>query len=182
MDLLFSMLFLINLFFPSIVPVYFSIYTYILSGGCRSGYSEWNGNCYVLISVYRSWQDASADCQARGGGWLATITSDAEQNFLFSICTQCWIGYNDLASEGTFVWQVGGNGYTKWGPGEPNDVGGEDCAYGIAGLWNDAPCSTSLPYFCQTCQIGAIPRYGSPVCSPLPSSQPSRQPSRQPSK
>ena len=117
--------------------------------GCLSEYSEWNGNCYWISTETKPWADASADCQSRGGGWLTTITSDAENIYLYSSRQAkggfCFIGYNDIANEGAFVWQVGGNGYTKWNDGEPNSSNGnEDCVvFNFAGLpgWIDDNCS-----------------------------------------
>ena len=35
----------------------------------------------------------------------------------------CWIGYNDIDNEGTFVWDDGSTStYTNWADGEPNDA------------------------------------------------------------
>ena len=57
-----------------------------------------------------------------------------------------WIGLNDFAQEGTFVWSNGDPvTYTNWYPGEPNDfLGMEDgvelnlaAFYGYPNGWND---------------------------------------------
>ena len=48
--------------------------------------------------------------------------------------------------------------YNKFGPGEPNDLGGEDCAEIIPGEsygknwngdWNDNKCSKKKSFICQ---------------------------------
>lgn len=103
------------------------------------------------------WSDASAHAQSLGG-YLATITSEAENIFLTAMTfngqayLESWIGLTDELVEGTFVWLTGEPLiYTNWAPGEPNDyqpAGGED--YGILsppveidinvpGSWNDLP-------------------------------------------
>ena len=64
-----------------------------------------------------------------------------------------WIGFNDLASEGSWVWQNGDDAsYTNWGSGEPNNSGDEDCAHPYdSGAWNDHRCSgLSTGYICET--------------------------------
>ena len=82
------------------------------------------------------------------GGHLVAI-NDAEENSWIrcNVATadgingeDAWIGLNDAASEGTFVWSNGDKAtYTNWGGGEPNDAGGvEDVAQlRTDGRWND---------------------------------------------
>ena len=103
------------------------------------------------------WSDASADAQACGG-YLATITSEAENIFLTSLTLtaqgylESWIGLTDEADEGIFLWVTGEPlVYENWAPGEPNDawpVVGEDYAIlsppveielNVPGSWNDLP-------------------------------------------
>jgi hypothetical protein len=62
-----------------------------------------------------------------------------------------WIGGNDMATEGTFLWEDGTAfadtpGAIQWGPGEPNDSSSqEDCVqlYKSDSEWylNDVPCA-----------------------------------------
>lgn len=68
-----------------------------------------------------------------------------------------WIGLNDRAIEGTYVWD-GDNtkaNYTNWFPGEPNDYSGkEDCVHITAsqyfsGFWNDNYCGQARKYVCE---------------------------------
>lgn len=56
-----------------------------------------------------------------------------------------WIGFNDEAQEGNFVWyDQAPITYTNWAPGEPNNAGNENCTQIYAdGLWNDLSCNTS---------------------------------------
>ena len=63
-----------------------------------------------------------------------------------------WIGVNDIANEGTFVYDSSGTiiVYANWNPGEPSDSGGEDCTEINNGNWNDMPCTYNLPFVCST--------------------------------
>ena len=65
-----------------------------------------------------------------------------------------WIGFNDIANEGAFVWFDGTkSSYTNWRSGEPNNSQytstGEDCTSKIkaSGVWNDVPCHWKLNGF-----------------------------------
>jgi Ca2+-binding RTX toxin-like protein len=107
---------------------------------------SFNNNLYTL-STAGSWTNAQAQAQALGGN-LVAINSAAENQFLLNSFAgsggSFWIGFTDVASEGTFTW-VNGDPvtYTNWAPGEPNnDDGGEDYGEFIAregGVWNDLP-------------------------------------------
>ena len=115
---------------------------------------EWNGHLYRLTSAELNWDEAEAEA-VRLGGHLVTINSAEEQQFLEDTFmsgandrTRYWIGLNDVANEGNFVW-VNGElvTFTNWDLGEPNNnkndehytvvnwnyaVGG-----GIKRTWND---------------------------------------------
>lgn len=68
---------------------------------------------------------------------------------------QFWTGGNDIDVEGQWRWVTSGNPFTftDWGPGEPNDTGGnEDCMLLLSNTgytWNDLPCSTNSLYICE---------------------------------
>ncbi|MBL9141186.1 MAG: hypothetical protein JNK53_04910, partial [Phycisphaerae bacterium] len=93
------------------------------------------------------WNAAEATAQLLGTH-LVTIDSAEENewirlNFgnLLGVDRRIWIGFNDVAVEGTFQWADGSPvNYTNWNPGEPNNSGGvEDWAefLGSNGRWND---------------------------------------------
>ena len=108
--------------------------------------ATFNGRTYYLLST-SNWTDAQAKAVTLGG-YLTTINNAAENTFLYNKWSGgggnnrgLWIGLNDAAVEGNFVW-VNGEPvlYTNWDPGEPNNAGGEDYAYirpFAAGRWND---------------------------------------------
>lgn len=107
-----------------------------------------NGHTYHLISG-GSWTAAEA-AAVQLGGHLATVRSQAEHDWLVQnfhnyqgTDIDLWIGFNDAAVEGTFVWSSGEPvTYTNWDLNEPNNSGGtEDYANlrknNPAALWND---------------------------------------------
>jgi hypothetical protein len=120
----------------------------------------YGGHTYFLLSQ-ANWSDSEAFATSLGGH-LATIGDASENAFIYETFTAngsvnrgLWIGLNDAASEGVFVWSSGEPvGYTNWGsalggPPEPNNGGSggvdEDYAHILfpgdprAGTWNDAP-------------------------------------------
>ena len=92
------------------------------------------------------------------GGYVATI-EDANQNeFLRQAVTNVGItdfvliGFNDVSSEGNFVWHDGSaTTYTNWNAGEPNNSGNED--YTLmetnTGVWNDVSTAFVIRYILQ---------------------------------
>jgi Lectin C-type domain/PEP-CTERM motif len=109
-----------------------------------------NGHTYYLLSS-DTWTASQAAAVSLGGN-LVTINDAAEQTWVFGTFAGfgggtnrfLWIGLNDVAAEGTFVWVSGEPlGFTNWVPGEPNNnMGNEDyvAMYPIAfsnGQWND---------------------------------------------
>ena len=102
-----------------------------------------------------TWANANAQA-ANLGGTLVTI-HDADTNAWINTnlasaggnTQDCFIGINDVATEGTFLWSNGEKPvYTNWRAGEPNNASGiED--FGIirpsTGEWNDIPTGFSRP-------------------------------------
>ncbi|MBC7771879.1 MAG: hypothetical protein H7210_05250 [Pyrinomonadaceae bacterium] len=108
------------------------------------------------------WDDAQANAVARGGH-LVTINDQTENDLVRSMITldEVWIGYNDAATEGVFVWADGDpSSYTNWAVFEPNNIGNEDYATisGETGSWNDVEGSSQrfsvieIPVFNNTCE------------------------------
>lgn len=150
---------------------------------------SYNGSNYELIRENLTWQGASA-CAVSRGGYLAEINDVAENTAIFDELTTnggitvsntvapdggggsyVWLGGNDLATEGAWIWDgdnagatvqfwqgtssgnpVGGL-YNNWG-NEPDDFGGQDglgislngWPLGVAGEWNDVDDQNTL-YF-----------------------------------
>jgi hypothetical protein len=82
------------------------------------------------------------------GGHLVTVTTAAENSFIFGLWPSGWIGLTDEVTEGTWRWVTGETySYSSWNSGEPNNSGNEDYIQFVGGgKWNDLNNSSSLPY------------------------------------
>lgn len=89
-----------------------------------------NGHTY-LATACLSWQDAEALAVGLGGH-LISLSDAAEEGWVrerFGALEWFWIGFNDIETEGAWVWSSGEPvTYTNWHDGEPNDFEGEDVA------------------------------------------------------
>ncbi len=108
--------------------------------------TNYNGHSYYRSTGSMTWTAARQACIDMGVH-LVTITSAAENNFVFNTWPSGWIGFNDEAVEGQWRWVTGEPVvYTNWNPGEPNNAGNEDYAQFVSGgRWNDLP-NLALPY------------------------------------
>jgi hypothetical protein len=116
-----------------------------------------SGHLYRLTAVM-SWEDAR-DQAVVSAAYLATVNDGEENEWIRTtfepVAEYCWIGANDLAAEGTWVWDEddtpffvdglpAGGRYNNWDPGEPNNRGNEDFAEMRMsnGFWNDQDAET----------------------------------------
>ena len=93
-----------------------------------------NGHHYYVFSNRGTYADAENYCKSLGG-YLASITSQEENDFLYDyICSKsiesAYFGLTDRETEGTWKWVNGEDlSYTNWTSGEPNvESGDEDYA------------------------------------------------------
>ncbi len=90
-----------------------------------ASFFEGNGNFYEVIDgTNLNWVDAknAAESQYLAGlqGYLATITTPEENEFIASILTErAWIGASDAATEGDWRWVTGPEGEANNGEGTP---------------------------------------------------------------
>ena len=133
-----------------------SILFLVPSSGCNLITSD-NKCVSYFTHTGINWNDARDECQTWGGD-LASIASageNAASNSIrsYSEAGDCWIGLNDMGTEGTFVWSDGSSSsYRNWDDDEPNDLGGnEDCTQVRPTIpWNDLRCSDTLHcYYCS---------------------------------
>jgi Lectin C-type domain len=144
-----------------------------------------NGHSYDVVSGSLSFDEAVAAANA-AGGYLVTVTSQAENDFLVATFGSTpglfWMGASDAATEdewrwvtgpeaGTQFWQggVGGSAtppfnFARWGSTEPNDSANED--YGLialagaflpAGEWADANAAGSAGADGYLIEFAAVP-------------------------
>ena len=134
-----------------------------------SGPFTYGGHTYVQISS-NTWSGAEAEALTLGGH-LATVNDAAENAWIAATFPSTsswgnWIGYNDVAVEGSFVWTSGETpGYTNWAAGEPNDCcEGEDGVQMYAdGSWNDLVDRPTDPLYAPPAvvEIAGVPEGGS---------------------
>ena len=108
---------------------------------------NYNGHSYYRSTGSAFWSAAKAACDNMGGH-LVTVTTQAENNFIFGLWPSGWIGLTDEVNEGVWRWVTGeAYSYTSWNPGEPNNAGNEDYVQFVgSGKWNDLPNNVNLPY------------------------------------
>ena len=126
---------------------------------CSAGFTltayAGGSSCYRLTTISSGWSAVNAEAVSFGG-WLAAIGSAAENAAARSFVdatlvgnNQFFIGFNDIASEGSFVWSNGeAVSYTNWSGGEPNNLFDEDATEMLgSGAWNDIPDSPNAPRY-----------------------------------
>ncbi|XP_035247102.1 macrophage mannose receptor 1 [Anguilla anguilla] len=127
---------------------------------CDAGYILYRDNCYHFESEsLKNWQDADAYCITQNGH-LASFSSQEELSFLTAHMTHSsWIGLNDIAVEGQYVWSDGTTVLPEllfWDDNQPDNwQGNEDCIQvrGVdhinPGHLNDLFCTTNAPFICK---------------------------------
>lgn len=108
--------------------------------------NNYNGHSYYRSTGSMTWTNARQAC-LNMGGHLVTVTSPAENNFIFNLWPNGWIGLTDEVVEGQWRWVTGEPfSWSNWNGGEPNNSGNEDYIQFVGGgKWNDLP-NVSLPY------------------------------------
>ncbi|TSO98582.1 C-type lectin domain family 4 member M [Bagarius yarrelli] len=80
----------------------------------KYGWKLYNSSVYKVSDKKKNWHNSQVDCTAIGAV-LVIVNSKEEQEFIsksFS-STDAWIGLNDLADEGNFIWVDGSPLTTK---------------------------------------------------------------------
>ncbi|MDQ1770655.1 lectin-like protein, partial [Labilibaculum euxinus] len=136
-----------------------------------------NGHFYEYVNATITWDQAEAAASAKTyyglQGYLCTVTSAAENNFILGIQDDTddvlWLGGLDSETNGTWKWVTGpesgeqfstgatafNGSYVNWNAGQPS--GGEYClqfftnkSVYTAGTWNDrlntSPCAYIVEY------------------------------------
>ncbi|MEM6717774.1 MAG: HYR domain-containing protein [Bacteroidota bacterium] len=115
-----------------------------------------NGKAYYLSDVAFNPSAAFNDAIAQGG-FVGTIRNASDNAALTEAISNIGsagdvlIGFNDVDTEGNFVWQSGDTStYDNWNPGEPNNAGNEDyTVLQSSGGWNDVDNFTTYRYLLE---------------------------------
>ena len=146
-----------------------------------------NDHWYELVTETLNWSDAASAAAAAydADGYLATVTSQDEQNFLNALNAtdlNAWLGGTDQYTEGVWVWDAGleagdqfwqgaASGYATapyyfayWSPGaEPNDYySSEDALVGwwTGDYWNDLPITNTSAAYVVEWDSNPVPEPG----------------------
>jgi len=104
---------------------------------------------FVCQNILAGTWAAHAAYAGSNNGKLLSVLNQGMTTYLqsaFGTRGKYWIGFNDIDSEGTWVWDDGSTTcYENWGTNSPSNSGsfGEDCAEYLAGeqgKWNDLNC------------------------------------------
>ncbi|XP_059154511.1 C-type lectin lectoxin-Thr1-like [Physella acuta] len=117
--------------------------------------------CYIYFNQELSWYDAQDYCKTHlYRGTLAEFHTKEEITAVKSFPKKSflgfWLGANDLAKKGTFIWMYSGlqieTNHSLWGLHQPDNGGNkEDCVNLFStNTMNDYVCSKTLPFLCQT--------------------------------
>ncbi|KAK7113643.1 lectin-like [Littorina saxatilis] len=134
-----------------------------LAMSCRTGWTSYEDSCYTVITDKQSWTGAQDVCETLIAH-LVTIATSRENSAVYQLVKNAkadaaWIGLHDLEREGHFQWVTTNReaNYTNWDTTsyqEPNNMNGNESCVEIrafhAGRWNDLPCSTNLPFVCES--------------------------------
>ena len=147
---------------------------FVASGGSDipSDAGLYNGHYYYVFNLEKDWAQANAYCESRGG-YLATITSQEENEFIFKYMkdsgfTSAYFGFTDEITEGEWRWVTGEPVvYTNWASGEPNsENSNEDYAMFYykftTGKWNDGnfginAAGNTTAFICEWGDIDSAP-------------------------
>ncbi len=108
---------------------------------------QYNGHSYKYFSGPVTWTEARDLCKQLGG-YLVTVTSKGENNFVYNMCDHktrgTWIGLNDAKKDGKYVWVTHERtDYRNFGKHVNNGYNGQEKYFGyyeISGngkKWND---------------------------------------------
>lgn len=118
---------------------------------------EFDGNYYMVINTYATWEQAQAYCETMGGH-LAVLTNQAEMDFCKDLIREQYsdgyyfVGGTDADTEGIWQWITGEKwNLSYWQPGSPDGGTYEN----VAGfnVWEtnfvDMDGNSTAPFICE---------------------------------
>ncbi|XP_005378926.1 PREDICTED: C-type lectin domain family 4 member D [Chinchilla lanigera] len=125
---------------------------------CPVGWRVFQSNCYFPFHDNKTWAESERNCSGMGAH-LASIVSEAEQNFTTKILNELFLYFVGLKSEngrGQWHWidQTPFNPHIQfWLKKNLKNVHNEDCAVLINDRaiwsWSDFPCNVKTSRICK---------------------------------
>ncbi|XP_078328016.1 uncharacterized protein LOC111117162 isoform X2 [Crassostrea virginica] len=134
----------------------------------ENGWLKHEDHCYFFNERRETWMNARKMCEDNGAS-LASIRSSEENSWIVDTflwnsdmcsvhwwkCCVFWIGGNDLAVEGTYVWTSDNStlGFVNWAPGQPDSFyrNVSNCISLCSNeLWIGDYCGNYQQYICKT--------------------------------
>ena len=128
----------------------------VLKEICEPGWAYHQGFCYKKISACETWTGASSVCIGYGSS-LVRIENAEEDVFVQHLHhgRSSWIGLNDQANEGVYLWTDGGPvSYTNWAPGvSTRHIDSKDCVESsgreMKYHWEQSTCDNCRNFTCK---------------------------------
>ncbi|XP_039677218.1 ladderlectin-like [Perca fluviatilis] len=125
------------------------------SSSCPSGWTGYNGRCFLYVPTAMTWADAEKNCLYHGGN-LASVHSFEEHQVIQSMIlrkTHTYsvklLGGSDAQQEGSWFWSDSTPfRFNFWSPGQPDNAHCLLINFGDQKKFDDQPCSYSLPFVC----------------------------------
>ncbi|XP_013873418.1 galactose-specific lectin nattectin [Austrofundulus limnaeus] len=126
---------------------------------CPPNWTPYDQQCYLFRNTASTWDDAEAACN-QFNAHLTSIQGREQYEFLRRLIvettgtnTRTWVGGTNLHNEAYWTWIDGTPfDFTDWGPGEPNNAGGNERCMDInlrgQDYVNDENCDTKNPFIC----------------------------------
>ena len=141
---------------PVIAYLFFHLVSNFPKEICDPDWVYYQGFCYRKASSCETWTIASSICLNDSSN-LVAIESAEEDVFVQHLHhgRPSWIGLNDQANEGVYLWTDGGPVlYTHWAPGISAPYSeGEDCVESsgrdMKYHWQPSSCSNCRDFTCK---------------------------------
>ena len=147
---------------------------------CKAGWEANGEHCYFWSISKAIWDAAERTCEHQGGH-LASVTSNATNQYILSglaqrgMTEELWIGGTDSKEEGSWEWTDGGAwDFTYWAPREPKHTTALNCLqyYSSSSLnpfnfnpvsefeWYNANCDAQVRFLCSQKLCSGGLKYG----------------------
>ncbi|XP_071945220.1 aggrecan core protein-like [Antedon mediterranea] len=116
-------------------------------------------SCYGKSTSSVTYQEGGTFCQDVYGGYLAIISCQEENDWILNNIVSlenAWIGYDDIQTEGTFLWSAGNitdeeSTFENWHINKPDHGTDQHCTVIIwkSGKWNNTNCKLKAIAICE---------------------------------